>query len=236
METRASYRRHARSIDGCELRHMMENTPRLLKKDIFGEVWLDQGGGITRNAGAARAWCRPFARWLLAREAKALAALDGIENIPAIRSVSADSLEREYIEGLPMQLAKPTDPAYFRDALRLLRRLHRSAVVHNDLAKEPNWIVTKEGGPALIDFQLAAFLPRRGRWFRVLAREDIRHLLKHKRTYCPDRLTARQRRLLADPSGPSRIWMGVFKPIYLVVTRRLLGWADREGAHERSES
>ena len=214
----------------------MEQDPKLLKKDTFGEVWLDQNGDIMRDAGAARAWSRPLARWLLAREARALAALDGVESIPAIRSLGVDKLQREYIEGQPMQDAKPADPAYFREALRLLRQLHRSGVVHNDLAKEPNWIVTTEGRPALIDFQLAAFMPRRGWWFRLLAREDIRHLLKHKRSYCPDRLTARQQQLLANPSGPSRIWMGVFKPVYLVVTRRLLGWADREGTHERSES
>ena len=214
----------------------MNQTRKLLKKDVFGEVWLDRNRCITRDAGAARVWARPLARFLLAREARALAALDGVAEVPAIVSLDRDTLQREYIEGLPMQDAKPTDPAYFREALRLLRRLHRAGVVHNDLAKEPNWIVTAAGRPALIDFQLAAFIPGRGRWFRVLAREDIRHLLKHKRTYCPEKLTARQRHLLANPSGISRIWMSIFKPIYLFVTRRLLGWADREGTHERSES
>jgi hypothetical protein len=105
--------------------------------------------------------------------------------------------------------------------------------VHNDLAKEPNFLVTADGRPAIIDFQLAWFCPRRGRLFRLLAREDLRHLLKHKRTYCPQFLTARERRILASPSWPARIWMKTGKPVYLFVTRRLLGWRDREGAGDR---
>ena len=58
-----------------------------------------------------------------------------------------------------------------------------------------------DGLPALVDFQLALVAPRRGRAFRALAREDIRHLLKHKRSYCPERLTARERRILATPAA-----------------------------------
>src|SRR5690606_26767697 len=127
----------------------------------------------------------------------------------------------------------PADPDYFRRAARLLRRLHTAGVVHNDLAKEPNWLVTPKSEPALIDFQLAWFTPRRGRLFRALAREDLRHLLKHKRTYCPEHLTQRERRILEHPGLPSRLWMTIAKPLYLLVTRRLLGWTDREGAGDR---
>ena len=86
-----------------------------------------------------------------------------------------------------------------------------------------------------MDFQLAWFNPRRGRLFRVLAHEDLRHLLKHKRTYCADRLTRREKQILANPSVPSRIWMRTGKPVYLFVTRKLLGWADREGAADRGD-
>ena len=64
-------------------------------------------------------------------------------------------------------------------------------------------------------------------------REDLRHLLKHKRSYCPERLTARERRILARPAMVSRLWMAMGKPVYLFVTRRLFGWADREGAGDR---
>jgi serine/threonine protein kinase len=132
-----------------------------------------------------------------------------------------------------MQLARPADPKYYREALHLLRRLHARRVAHNDLAKEPNWLVTPEGLPALVDFQLALVAPRRGRLFRMLAHDDLRHLLKHKRTYLPHRLTAREKRILAQPSLLSRIWRSTGKRVYRFVTRRVLGWSDREGAGDR---
>lgn len=132
-----------------------------------------------------------------------------------------------------MQVARPQDPDYFRKAARLVRRIHRAGIAHNDLAKEANWLVTIDGDPALLDFQLASYSPARSRWFRVLAREDLRHLLKHKRTYCPERLTTREIAMLDKPSGISRAWMATGKKLYLLITRRLLGWSDREGAEDR---
>ena len=211
-------------------------TTKLLKKDIFGEV-LRTGVGdeseIVRDTRVAGYWVRPLARWLMRREAKVLAALGDHDGVPTLSRVDQHSLRRSYIEGEPMQRARPKDPQYFRAAARLLRRLHRACVVHNDLAKEPNLLVRHDGSPAFIDFQLASLHARRGRLFRLLAREDIRHLLKHKRTYCPDALTQRERSILASPSPPSRLYMITVKPVYLFCTRRLLGWADREGADDR---
>jgi len=132
-----------------------------------------------------------------------------------------------------MQHASPRSRAYFRDALRLVRRIHRLGVAHNDLAKEANWICTDEGSAGVVDFQLAICFGRRGRWFRLLAHEDLRHLLKHKRHYLPDAITARERRMLANPMWPARWWRRLVKPLYLFVTRRLMGWQDRVDASER---
>jgi hypothetical protein len=73
--------------------------------------------------------------------------------------------------------------------------------------------VTPTGEPALIDFQLAWIDCRRGLLFRLMAREDLRHLLKHKRHYCPQRLSARQARMLATPSWGSRVWRLTFHPV-----------------------
>lgn len=91
------------------------------------------------------------------------------------------------------------------------------------------------GHPAFVDFQLAWYTRSRGRFFRTLGYDDLRHLLKHKRSYCPQLLTARERRILATPSVPARIWRRFVKPPYLYVTRNLLGWADREGAADRGQ-
>ena len=210
--------------------------PPPLKSDLFGSVSLVRRDGRqftcrdTRDAHPACAW---LARRLAGREARALAVLHGLSGTPRLLSFDGAVLEREWLEGLPMQHARPGDSGYFRLGLGLLRRLHRAGVTHNDLAKEPNWLVTPGGAPALVDFQLAVVHRRRGRLFRLLAREDLRHLLKHKRTYRPDLLSARQSAILATPACTSRLWRATGKRVYRFVTRRLLGWADREGAAER---
>jgi hypothetical protein len=212
------------------------SAPQVLKRDLFGSVSRVErpdGARVQRECTTARWWLRPLARHLLARERRALAQLNGLTGVPSLCATGSGSLERAWIEGRPMQLARPEDARYFREALRLLRHLHARDLTHNDLAKETNWLVTPEGLPAVVDFQLARHAPRRGRLFRMLAHDDLRHLLKHKRTYLPLGLTGRQQRMLARPSPASRIWRASVKPVYRFVTRGLLGWADREGAGDR---
>ena len=160
--------------------------------------------------------------------------MTGQDAVPALLTHDKSQLTRSYMAGLPLHEASTVAPQYFRSAHRLLRHMHRACIVHNDLAKEPNLLVRNDGSPAFIDFQLAWHAPNRGRLFRIAAREDIRHLLKHKRTYQADQLTSRERRILDTPSPLSRVWMSVFKPVYLFVTRRLFRWSDREGAADRN--
>jgi RIO-like serine/threonine protein kinase len=191
---------------------------------------------VVRDARAARPWARLIAIHLMRREYRALTRLSlgaGIDGVPRAMKLEPAQLTRSWIDGAPMQVARPRDPAYFRAASRLLRRLHAANVIHNDLAKETNWLVTPEGRPALVDFQLAMTLSRRGPLARALGHDDLRHLLKHKRTYVPERLTARERRILATPSLASRAWRASGKKVYLFVTRRILRWRDREGAGDR---
>jgi RIO-like serine/threonine protein kinase len=182
---------------------------------ILGTVAVIPGdpAAICRDTDLARWWARPAARWLAAREYRALQALAGETAFPRPLGWDGRSLVRSAIPGVTMREAPPRNPAYFRAALRLLARMHRCGVAHNDLAREPNWLVTPDGRPALIDFQLAWLDRRRGRLFRLLAREDLRHLLKHKRHYCPRYLSARQRRLLARPSLAARIWRMAVQPV-----------------------
>jgi RIO-like serine/threonine protein kinase len=206
-----------------------------LKSDTFGHI-TRIGDTVVRDAGWARPWARRLAVHLMRREHRALTRLAlgrGVDGIPRPLAISGDQLTRQWIEGTPMQLAKPRDPAYFRAAARLLRRVHAANVIHNDLAKETNWLVTPDGRPALVDFQLAMTLTRRGVLARALGHDDLRHLLKHKRSYLPERLTAREKRILATPSLAARAWMASGKRVYLFVTRRILRWRDREGAGDR---
>jgi RIO-like serine/threonine protein kinase len=206
--------------------------PILLKADEFGRIEVVERDGvrmIRRDIAAARWWARSLARRAAAREARALGRLDGVEGVPVLLGWDGHELLRGYIGGAPMQQTQPRERGYYRDALRLLTRLHRRGIVHNDLAKEPNWLVRDDGSPALVDFQIAWTRGRRGRLFRLLAREDLRHLLKHKRTYCAEALSARQRTILITPALHSRLWRATGKRLYKLIARRVFGYWDNEG-------
>lgn len=208
-----------------------------LKSDSFGRILhLEEDGRdfIRRELGAAPWWARPLARWLAAREARALRGLDGIPSTPRLLRWDGRCLDRTYLDGAAMYQRPPHgDAAYFRAARHLLGQLHRRGIAHNDLAKEANWLVLADGAPGLIDFQLAVRGNPRSPWLRLLAREDLRHLLKHKRTYCPQRLTPVERRVLQRPSWVRALWFATGKPVYRFVTRRVLHWRDNEGRGPR---
>ncbi len=243
--------------DGPEPMKAMDTfvSEMLLKADCFGCVErghsIGEGGEypcVRRDLRAAPWWARPVARSLARREAKAFQAW-GIyksqrqdnpdcqrlweDSIGGLLAFNRDQLVRTWVSGEPMQVARPNDPRYFAEAFRLLCQFHRAGIAHNDLAKEPNWLVLTDGRPGLLDFQLARVFRKRTRLFRMMAREDIRHLLKHKRTYCREALTQREIQILSSPSFPARFWRMTGKRVYWFVTRKLMGWSDREGAGNR---
>src|SRR5690606_28568698 len=210
-----------------------ETTFTALKADSFGRFLLvegAQGRFVRRDLGATPLWLRLPAGRLARREARALAALDGTAATPPLLGWDGRSLDRSYMEGAAMYQRPPHgDLAYFRAARRLLQRVHRHGIAHNDLAKEANWLVREDGSPGLIDFQLAVCGNPRSRWMRLLAREDLRHLLKHKRMYCRHALTPVELRLLKRRSWVRELWFATGKPVYRFVTRRILHWEDNEG-------
>ncbi len=212
----------------------------VLKQDLFSRIERGhfegegpEGIWVMRDTSVARWWTKPLAYFLERREIAALRALRGFNGVSQLLFARDHVLVRSWIPGEPLQKARPADPAYYRNAFRLLVALHRRGVAHNDLAKEPNWLVTPEGGAAFTDFQLAYVAPRRGPLFRLAGREDLRHLLKHKNHYCPAAITGRERRIMANRSLPSRLWLATGKKVYMFITRRILHWSDREGSGDR---
>lgn len=211
----------------------------VLKRDAFSETHVGHLPDdpmrkvVLRKLDNTRGWVRPIAWYLARREVRALKALNGIDGVPALIMVDNRGVFRSWLDGAPLQLAKPDAADWFRDAKRLLRDMRRAGVTHNDLAKPQNWLRTPNGRAAVIDFQLASLHRHRGRLFRVMAREDLRHLLKQKRAYAPHLLTTAERSMLAHKSVPTRIWMATGKRIYLFVTRRLMNWSDSEGNEGR---
>ncbi|MFZ5662615.1 MAG: phosphotransferase [Pseudomonadota bacterium] len=204
-----------------------------LKSDSFGRIALVEdarGAFVRRDLRYVPAWLRLPAWFLARREARALRRVAGLPGTPQLLRWDGRRLDRSYMDGAAMYQRPPRgDVAYFHAARRLLLELHRRGIAHNDLAKEANWLVREDGSPAIIDFQLASLGHPRSRWLRLLMREDLRHLLKHKRTYCRDALTPVERRLLRRQSWLRELWFATGKPVYRVLTRRILKWEDNEG-------
>jgi len=207
----------------------------VLKRDVFSAI---ERGRFRTEAGEVDAvlrrlddvpwWSRGLARLLFRRERRALAIVGRLGIAPPLLFVGHRALVRGWIDGVPLHVAKPHgDVAYFRSAKAALRVLHRAGITHNDLAKEQNWLYA-DGRAFVTDFQLASCFRRRSALFRLARYEDLRHLLKHKRRYAPDALTAAERRVLARKSFVTRVWMATGKKIYYAITRGL-NVTDREG-------
>src|SRR5712675_1338813 len=213
----------------------------LLKRDVFSTVergrFRSEAGevdAVLRRLDAVPWWSYIPARYLFARERRALALARDLHVGPELLWAGRQALVRGFINGVALHLAKPHgDVAYFRSAKQALRKLHRAGICHNDLAKEQNWLRGSDGRAYLTDFQLAACFTTRGRLFRIAAYEDLRHLLKHKRSYAPEALTPKERKILARKSFVASLWLAIGKKVYRAITRGLFNFTDREGGGRR---
>ncbi|MFG1400880.1 serine/threonine protein kinase [Xanthobacter sediminis] len=214
----------------------------VLKRDVFSVVergtWTDSTGrawpAVRRRWNEVSPWLALLARQLAHHEVKALEQVTRTGVTTPLLAVGHRFLVRGWIEGVPLQIARPVgDSHFFHSARKALRTLNAAGYVHNDLAKQQNWLRGADGEAWLMDFQLALPVSRRWKLGRVLAYEDLRHLLKHKRTYCPDELTTREKVMLAKKSVLTRVWMATGKKVYRFVTRRLLSYSDTEGRGPR---
>jgi tRNA A-37 threonylcarbamoyl transferase component Bud32 len=216
---------------------------RVLKRDALGRVELVRCAGalaVRRAAvGGSLPLSRRLARVLLARERSALRALEGLPGVARVLAEAPDGawLLRSFVPGTPLCLASELPRDFFERLEELVRALHERGVCHNDLHKEANVLVGEDGHPALVDFQLASRHARRGRAFAVCAREDLRHVWKHRSYYLRalgevDPLPA------APPRSPlAEGWRRFGKPLYRSLTgavalRSLLGGDEpRRGKH-----
>jgi hypothetical protein len=213
----------------------------LLKRDVFSTVergrFRDESGevdAVLRRLDQVPIWSYPLARHLFLRERRALTLARDLDVGPRLLWAGRQALVRGFVDGVALHLAKPHgDLAYFRSAKSALRRLHRAGICHNDLAKEQNWLVGRDGRAYVTDFQLAACFKTRSRLFRIAAYEDLRHLLKHKRSYAPQALTPMERKILARKSLVASIWLKTGKKVYQAITRGLFNFTDREGGGRR---
>lgn len=190
------------------------------------------------------AWCPPLAwlgKYLALREQRYLEAVAGIPGVPAwYAALGATGLAREYIEGVNLRefsrvLQKRVDAAFFPELHATLAAVHARGLAHNDLSKPENIMVTPEGRPVLIDFQIALAA---GRLLQPLIRYmqsvDRYHLRKIHRRQRPEDFTPQE--LAAARRKNAGVWLhGYIRRPYramrhLILSRFLMAHA----AHDRT--
>jgi len=219
-------------IDGEVFEHI-----GTLKDDAFARTELVQKDGAKYLFKVSRL---QLVRWpklrflmkrLTAREVRIHRLLEGVHGVPKlVKQVSDTSFIREFVDGRTLDRQPPFIRADFFDEFhQIVKNIHARGVAFVDLAKKENVVVTTEGRPFLIDFQVSISRGRRRLlsipWNAVVSimqQSDIYHVFKHKRRIMPCFLTEEELRMHAR-----RPWFGVlhkylFRLPYHLVKRRII--------------
>lgn len=207
-------------------RRVMEALPRealhvarnSTKADVYRFEW-PQGSGkmvVLKDMKTRPAWFRFLAgRVFLAREYRALRALEGIAGIPrAIARPDADSLVMEWHPGTPAMDWKVGEIPLgaLEKVAHVLSQAHARGVIHGDLHRS-NILLTPEGGVTLIDWATAGIFgtQRRGSkaWtFEEWRALDIRAIAKLKARHAPETVTEEEKDVLLNGSKVYRLVRG----------------------------
>ncbi len=105
----------------------------------------------------------------------------------------------DYVDGIPLRrFSQKVNDDFFPKLLNLLEKIHSRQISYMDLNKQENIIVTQDGNPCLIDFQICFHLSKK--WpgnmalmqylLRILQQSDRYHLFKHYTRLRPDLFSA----------------------------------------------
>lgn len=211
---------------------------KLLKQDSFGRIELIEREGelcVRRVAcGGKIPGSGILARHFARKEQRVLLMLEGVDGVPrGLGQFGRTEFFRSYVKGRQLNQGEKMGPAFFEHLLALIEQVHERGVTHNDLAKEANILVSDGGRPALVDFQLSLRFRKksgflRGPIFRMLCREDRRHVLKQKSRYCPGFMSTEEWEAVRRKSWVATVWSMTGMKLYHTITRPL-GWRDHEG-------
>jgi RIO-like serine/threonine protein kinase len=154
-------------------------------------------------------WRATYGRFLVGREARAYAALEGVAGVPRfLGRIDAHAFAVEWVPGRDLgKCPKGSLRAEtFERLASTVAEMHRRGVVHLDLRQRRNVLVDEEGVPRVIDFS-GALLLRPGGWrLRRLAAVDRSGVLKYKRRFLPGSLTEEERSALRRVERWRRFW------------------------------
>lgn len=149
-------------------------------------------------------------------------ALKGVAGLPKwVERLSSTCYAIEYIDARPLDHLQNIPTGLFDRLKIVFDEIHARGVAYGDANKKSNILVTADGKPVLIDFQIS--LRRRDDWIwplrnflhRVvtyLQAKDIYHLYKHKRRLAPEELTAEENALSRKRTGLHALHRKLTKP------------------------
>jgi hypothetical protein len=180
-------------------------------------------------------------RWSRNRELHFYRALADLPQVPRVLgTLGPTGLVHSYIPGRSLAGAASVPDGFFAALLELMDKIHRRGIAYVDANKCPNILVGDDGRPYLIDFQISwdvrllGDTPLNRWWLRRLQREDIYHLLKHRRRLRPDELTDQERQTSQHPSLLIRAHRWLTRPYFRI--RRAIFRRLRESGRVMSET
>jgi hypothetical protein len=215
-------------IDGVAYR-----LARTIKHDFFAATgfYADPAGRLVvlKIGRAAKFLGWPLdwlGQWLCDREVRFYRRLADLPNVPAVLGrVGKTGFVHAYVEGQPLSKDRPVPDGFFPALDALVAELHRRDVAYVDTNKPENILLGDDGLPHLIDFQISFDLHDLDDWpwsrwlLRRAQREDLYHLLKHKKKLRPDQMTPAEWERSERKSWVIRAHRFLTRPYFLIRRR-----------------
>lgn len=141
---------------------------------------------------------RPFASFMSWREYQIYKSVADIEGVPKLGPrYGKRGYFHAYVEGKTLfEIGKENGVApdgLFADLRRIIDEIHSRRIFYVDLNKLGNIIAGEDGKTYLIDYQICLPFPKSGFFgrllnplFKILIRDDLYHLYKHKSRFKPE--------------------------------------------------
>lgn len=145
--------------------------------------------------------------WMLSREARTLKNLQELTCVPDFLGFpDRYSFAMEFKEGVTLREIDPSElpDSFFKELAKAVENIHELNIVHSDLKRRENIMVTPDDSPILIDFG-AAFREKSGfhplnNWVYEQFRQiDNNAVAKYKQRYCEHLLSEEEKERLNKP-------------------------------------
>ncbi len=198
---------------------------------------------VVVKLGRAQPFCgfplQIYAKMLADHEEAIYHALAGVEGVPRwVARMGEGAFAIEYVDAVPLDHLASPPPGYFERLRAIFDAIHARGVAYVDSNKRSNLLVTEDGTPFVIDFQISIRTSDDWPWplrpiasaaVRYLSAKDIYHLYKHKRRLAPAELTEAEAVLSRSRSRLHLLHRKLAKP-YRAIRRRFLSKQHAKGS------